>query len=257
MARIRTVKPEFWQDEDLATVSVEANLLAIGLLNHADDEGYFRANPALVKSVVFPLRETSVNVEKLLTELSNIDYISLHKGSDGKMYGFVVGFSKHQHVNRPIDSKFKGLIDLNERSVSHQTQLNESSRQERKGKEGKGRERKGKESNVKFIFDHWKSVMGHPQAKLDDKRKRIIQKALAQGYDPGQLKNAIDGCNATPWNMGDNPNSTVYDSLDLIFRDADHVDRFIKNFHSPPSAQTNKRLTNNQAAAEAAGAYIS
>nr|MBF6067360.1 primosomal protein [Klebsiella pneumoniae] len=38
MARIRTIKPEFWTDEDMAEVSEPACLLAIGLLNYADDE---------------------------------------------------------------------------------------------------------------------------------------------------------------------------------------------------------------------------
>ncbi|HBS0572930.1 TPA: DnaT-like ssDNA-binding domain-containing protein, partial [Klebsiella pneumoniae] len=48
MARIRTIKPEFWTDEDMAEVSEPACLLAIGLLNYADDEGYFNANPKLI-----------------------------------------------------------------------------------------------------------------------------------------------------------------------------------------------------------------
>ncbi len=40
MARIRTIKPTFWTDEDMADISEAACLLAIGLLNYADDEGY-------------------------------------------------------------------------------------------------------------------------------------------------------------------------------------------------------------------------
>ncbi len=43
MPRIRTIKPEFWSDEKLATVSEATLLVAIGLLNLADDEGYFNA----------------------------------------------------------------------------------------------------------------------------------------------------------------------------------------------------------------------
>ncbi|STW12989.1 primosomal protein I [Klebsiella pneumoniae subsp. rhinoscleromatis] len=62
MARIRTIKPEFWTDEDMAEVSEPACLLAIGLLNYADDEGYFNANPKLIKAAVFPIREPSVPI---------------------------------------------------------------------------------------------------------------------------------------------------------------------------------------------------
>lgn len=109
MARIRTIKPEFWTDEDLAEISEPALLLAIGLLNHADDEGYFRANPALVKAAVFPIREPSVNVHGMFTELSNIGYISLFEGSDGKKYGLINGFTRHQRVSHPYESKIKNL----------------------------------------------------------------------------------------------------------------------------------------------------
>ncbi|SWD82810.1 primosomal protein I [Klebsiella pneumoniae] len=79
MARIRTIKPEFWTDEDMAEVSEPACLLAIGLLNYADDEGYFNANPKLIKAAVFPIREPSVRKRKLTavcshqTRIGNLD----------------------------------------------------------------------------------------------------------------------------------------------------------------------------------------
>jgi len=118
MARIRTIKPEFWQDEDLAGVSAEANLLAIGLLNQADDEGYFKANPKLIQAAVFPLRDLSVNIHGIISELSNIGYITLKTGSDGKQYGHVTNFEKHQKINRPSGSKIRALMEFTECSVS-------------------------------------------------------------------------------------------------------------------------------------------
>lgn len=136
MARIRTVKPEFWQDEDLAECSEAARLLAIGLLNHADDEGYFKANPKLIRSVVFPLTEPSVSIQDCLKQLENIKYLELFEGSDGKLYGVIINFSKHQKVNRPTPSKFKGLRVLTENSVSDHEQLTPGKEQ---GKE-QGRE---------------------------------------------------------------------------------------------------------------------
>jgi len=193
----------------------------------------------------------------MLIELCNIGYIRVFDGSDGKKYGLVCGFLKHQRVSRSTPSKFKELITNNERSLTTHAQLSEDSPQERKGKERKGREGKGKDNNVKFVFDHWRLTMDHQQAKLDDKRTRIIRKALLAGYDTGQLVVAIDGCKQTPWNMGDNPGGTVYDSIDLILRDAEHIDRFIKHFDNPPSSKNNQRLSNNEAAASAASEAIS
>lgn len=142
MARIRTVKPEFWQDEDLAALSAEANLLAIGLLNQADDEGFFKANPMLLNAAVFPIRETSSTIHCLISELSNIGYIKLFDGSDGKQYGHVTNFLKHQKINRPTPSKYAPLIEFTEETVSPHTK-----------RAGKGKERKGKErsnSDTKF-----------------------------------------------------------------------------------------------------------
>jgi hypothetical protein len=109
VARIRTIKPEFWQDEHISSLSPEAALLAIGLLNQADDEGYFNANPRLIQSCVFPLRELSRTVPVLLQDLVGIGYVQLFSGSDGKRYGQVANFVKHQVINKPKPSKIKDL----------------------------------------------------------------------------------------------------------------------------------------------------
>lgn len=109
MARIRTIKPEFWTDEDMAELSEPACLLAIGLLNYADDEGYFNANPKLIKAAVFPIREPSVPIPVLIQELSSCGYLSMFSTSDGKQFGAITNFLKHQVVNKPKESKIKCL----------------------------------------------------------------------------------------------------------------------------------------------------
>lgn len=109
MARIRTIKPEFWTDEDMAEVSEAACLLAIGLLNYADDEGYFNANPKLIKAAVFPIREPSVTIPVMLRELSNHGYLSMFSTSDSRHFGLIQNFAKHQVVNKPRPSKIKGM----------------------------------------------------------------------------------------------------------------------------------------------------
>lgn len=109
MARIRTIKPTFWTDEDMAEISESACLLAIGLLNYADDEGYFNANPKLIKAAVFPIRETSRSIPVLLQELSNCGYISLFSAQNGKHFGLINNFTKHQVVNKKTPSKIKEM----------------------------------------------------------------------------------------------------------------------------------------------------
>lgn len=93
-------------------------------------------------------------------------------------------------------------------------------------------------SSVDAVFSHWQKMMNHPSAKLDDKRKSIIRKALKMGYSVDDLQLAISGCAATPYNMGDNPQGQRYDGLHVILRDADQIDRFIANHHKPPRPLT-------------------
>ena len=112
MARIRTIKPDFWRDEGLSSISSEAALLAVGLLNHCDDEGWFNANPKLVEADVFPLRKLSNSTTVLLRELCEIGYITTQIGADAKTYGKIVNFERHQVINKKTPSKIKELCKL-------------------------------------------------------------------------------------------------------------------------------------------------
>lgn len=84
------------------------------------------------------------------------------------------------------------------------------------------------------VFNHWKTTLQHPNAVLDDKRKKLIRNALKMGYSVAQLCDAITGCSNTPHNMGDNDRGQRYDGLHVILRDADQIDRFIRNALNPP-----------------------
>ena len=92
------------------------------------------------------------------------------------------------------------------------------------------------EDPIFHIFQHWKTVMNHPDAKLDEKRKSIITRALKAGYSVGKLCDAITGCSYTPHNMGKNDRGQRYDGLHVILRDADQIDRFIRNYQHPPQS---------------------
>ena len=81
---------------------------------------------------------------------------------------------------------------------------------------------------VVTIFAYWQKIMHSPKSVLDDKRRRLIIKAL-KGYSPADICKAIRGCSKTPHNMGQNEAKTKYNGLGLILRDADHIDRFIRN----------------------------
>jgi hypothetical protein len=109
MGRIRTVKPEFFYDEELSSLSAETHLLAAGLLTYADDFGYFNANPGLVRAGTLTLRELSGEIPEMLASLSRIGYLRLGSAPDGKRYGHIVKFTTHQRVSHPTPSKIEPL----------------------------------------------------------------------------------------------------------------------------------------------------
>lgn len=98
MARIRTIKPEFWTDEKIVECSFEARLMFIGMFNFADDKGNLVRSPKRIKMQIFPA--DMIDCEPLIKELSLAGLISEYS-VNGVEYIHIDGFSKHQKINRP------------------------------------------------------------------------------------------------------------------------------------------------------------
>lgn len=94
---------------------------------------------------------------------------------------------------------------------------------------------------VRQVFEHWQRVMGHPKSALDAKRERVIRARL-KSYSVADLCRAVDGCAATPYNMGENERGQRFDDIELICRDASHVDRFTANASGPSAAPNSSGL---------------
>lgn len=136
MARIRTVKPDFWTDEKLTECSLSARLFFIGLLNFSDDNGNLARSSKKLKMQIFPA--DTIDCEPLVQELL-AQKVLIEYEAKGEKYLNIKGFKKHQIINRPSKSNIPEPPD------SHTTHgvLTESSLTE-----GKGRERKGKEAEA-------------------------------------------------------------------------------------------------------------
>jgi len=85
-------------------------LLAIGLLNYADDEGFFLAHPALIRGELLPFESGIDHIPAMLQELVGIGYLELVT-RENRTIGRVVNFRKHQLVNRPQRSKLALLVN--------------------------------------------------------------------------------------------------------------------------------------------------
>jgi len=91
----------------------------------------------------------------------------------------------------------------------------------------KRQSRAEKRQSILSVFNHWKQVLNHKRSKLDPKRKKEIKTAIDLGYSVDELKQAIIGCSMSDYHMGANKSGQRYDSINLIFRNADNIDKFI------------------------------
>lgn len=80
--------------------------------------------------------------------------------------------------------------------------------------------------DVQDVFDYWKQQTGHSKAKLDSFRMKKIRGAL-KDYSVEECKLAIDGCVGSEWHKGNNENGKAYDSIGLIFRNAEKIEGFM------------------------------
>ena len=104
MARIRTIKPQFYGSASMARVSIEARYLATGLISMADDEGRFLASLTAIGGHVFPHDDLPASkLKRLLTELVNDGFVVLYQ-SGGLRYGWLPGFRTNQRISKPQPS---------------------------------------------------------------------------------------------------------------------------------------------------------
>lgn len=102
MARIRTIKPDFWTDEKVVELSAFARLMFIGMWNFVDDYGRAPLSAKRLKMQILP--EDDVDPVKLIEEIRKLGLIVVYE-VDGKEFFHVRGFSEHQKVDKRTDSK--------------------------------------------------------------------------------------------------------------------------------------------------------
>jgi len=101
MARIRTVKPEFWSDGDMLKLSRDARLFYIGLWNFCDDNGVLEYDLTSMKARIFP--NDRISVDKLLKELVDIGKALIYE-VEKRQYIFIKNLANHQVIDRPRKS---------------------------------------------------------------------------------------------------------------------------------------------------------
>ena len=127
MARIRTIKPEFWEDEKIGNLPIPCRLFFIGCWNFADDFGVIKNNPVLLKSQIFPYDENLrvSEIRKWIDALVDARMLIpiILDGEDNRpaeeSYYLIRTFRSHQVLDKRYEKSFiskdktfvKSLID--------------------------------------------------------------------------------------------------------------------------------------------------
>lgn len=98
MARIRTIKPEFWPDEKLALQDALTRLVFLGLISHADDAGRLVDSIRLIDGLLFPFTDESSAepIEKLV----ELRVIRRGRTASGQAIIQIVNWH-HQKIDKP------------------------------------------------------------------------------------------------------------------------------------------------------------
>jgi hypothetical protein len=149
MARIRSVKPEFFRHEELYEAErasgMPLRLAFAGLWTCCDKNGVFPWRPRALKLDVLPYDE--LDFAAVLAALEGGEFISKFK-HEGELYGIVPNFRKHQRISGkelqnpaqyPVPEGFQEPSE-DEPGSDGEAPEKHPGAQERKGKERKGKE---------------------------------------------------------------------------------------------------------------------
>lgn len=136
MARIRTIKPEFFTSEDIVSLSPMARILYIALWCEADREGRLVWKPLTFKLRYLPADDCDISA--LCDEIVERGLVRLY----GEGYAVIPAFAAHQHIN-PRES----ASQLPDPCASVTRASRVGTRKPRASDAQGGREGKGKEGN--------------------------------------------------------------------------------------------------------------
>jgi hypothetical protein len=144
MARIRSIKPEFFTSEQVAECSTTARLLFVGMWCFCDDQGIHPASIARLKMEVFPADPlTKEQIAGLVEELIHAGLLREYVVSAEK-YWLVTGW-KHQKIEKPSNKYPRPLAD---HSANGCRMVGDRSPPEGKGEESKGEDQEQEQTPI-------------------------------------------------------------------------------------------------------------
>lgn len=216
MSRRRYISTEISVDRRINELSDFAALLYTWMIAHADDDGAITSDPDEIAWTVIPgRRKKRSQVEEALQEIK--DQGLLLPDGDGQLLFPSASFYRYQTYipaakRRYEDPNAEDSRDSAQKAFSPSPSPSKNTSYSRE---------------VASIFTYWQSVMESPKSKLTQDRRAKIEARLREGYTVEDIQRGIDGCKATPWNMGENPQGKRYNDFDLICRNGAKLESFM------------------------------
>jgi len=105
MPRKRQIDPDIWTSEQVLTLPIEARLLFIGMISHADDEGRLRGSPLSLKAAIFPGDTCSLENIKAWRNAIVANKLAVCYANEGSEYLWLPSFKKFQYMTKRFPSK--------------------------------------------------------------------------------------------------------------------------------------------------------
>lgn len=183
MARIRTIKPEFFTSEDICSLSPLSRLFYVSLWCESDRVGRLAWKPNTFKLRYFPGDECDIHA--MGAELVAANLIVLYE-VDGKQYAEIPTFETHQVIN---NREAESSIPAKPAGENPRVKVASVRVQAEGRKEGKGKERKEGNGSLTTGFDEFWNAWPKNERKQD--KGKCLEKWTARNLD--ELKDLILG----------------------------------------------------------------
>lgn len=194
MPRIRTIKPEFFEDEKLFDAEIEENLplrvAYAGLWTEADREGRFEYRARKLKKNVLPYDD--VDFSRVLDALITRGFIVKYE-VDGRVFCAIRSWHRHQVVNNreresdiPEPPINQGVTPENDAQPTREPRDDDACHKERKGREGKGKEQ------IDALFEELKKIYPSRSPHQNPMKPAMesLKRKIKAGFPPEKI---LDG----------------------------------------------------------------
>lgn len=205
MARIRTIKPDFWTNPKVVSVPPVTRLMFIGMWNYADDYGRLAYEPLSLKLKLFPNDPgiSQADVRDMINDLCANDLIIIYSSND-KEYIEITGWD-HQKIDKRQASKLPAPFDSDSdirRLPPTPADLPRTLPTPDPVREGKGKEGKVEEKNLSDAcaskpdpFDEfWKLYPRRDGANPKEPARRQFVMAVKAGAHPQDIIAGVKRC---------------------------------------------------------------